>query len=92
MPRGKVKRVIDGDTFELRSGERVRIAGFNAPELSERGGQAAKRHLQDKMRVGTRVGLSMPLAKSYGRNIRRVTVRGKSINKLVTKPARRSRK
>ena len=44
MPRGKVKRVIDGDTFELRSGERVRIAGLNAPELTEKGGQAANAH------------------------------------------------
>lgn len=92
MPRGKVKRVIDGDTFELRSGERVRIAGLNAPELSERGGQGAKRRLQEKLRVGRSIGLSMPLAKSYGRTIRKVTVKGKNINKLVAKPTQRSRR
>lgn len=90
MPRGKVKRVIDGDTFELRSGERVRIAGLNAPELSERRGQAAKRRLQEKLRGGTKVGLSMPLAKSYGRTVRKVTVKGQNINRLVAKPTRRS--
>ena len=84
MPRGKVKRVIDGDTFELRSGERVRIADFNAPELGERGGQQAKRRLQSKMPRGTEVGLSKPLAKSYGRVVRKVTVNQKSVIKLVS--------
>lgn len=92
MPRGKVKRVIDGDTFELRSGERVRIAGLNAPELSEKDGQAAKRRLQEKMRRGTTVGLSVPLAKSYGRSVRRVKVKGVYINKLVAKPTKPSKR
>jgi len=93
MPRGKVKRVIDGDTFELRSGERVRIAGLNAPELTEgKKGQEAKRRLQEKLRVGRSVGLSTPLAKSYGRTIRKVTVEGKNVNKLVAKPTQRSRR
>ena len=93
MPKGKVKRVIDGDTFELRSGERVRIAGLNAPELTEgKEGQGAKRRLQRELRRGTDVGLSMPLAKSYGRTIRKVTVKGKNVNKLVAKPTRRSRR
>jgi micrococcal nuclease len=92
MPRGKVKRVIDGDTFEIRSGERIRIAGLNAPELTRKGGSTAKRRLQNELRVGKSVGLSMPLAKSYGRTIRRVTVRGKNINKLVAKPTRRSKR
>ncbi len=93
MPRGKVKRVIDGDTFELRSGERVRIAGLNAPELTEgKKGQEAKSRLQRELRVGRSVGLSMPLAKSYGRNIRRVTVKGKSINKLVARPTKPSKR
>lgn len=91
MPRGKVKRVIDGDTFELRSGERVRIAGLVAPELTEgERGQAAKRRLQRELRRGTSIGLSTPLAKSYGRTIRKVTVKGKNINKLVAEPIRRS--
>ena len=84
MPRGKVKRIIDGDTFELRSGERVRIAGLNAAELDERGGQQAKRRLQGKMPQGTEVGLSKPLARSYGRVGRKVTVNQKNIAKLVS--------
>ncbi|MCD6391086.1 MAG: hypothetical protein J7L92_03750 [Dehalococcoidia bacterium] len=77
MPRGKVRRVVDGDTFQLKGGEYVRIAGLDAPELRQRGGLAAKRRLQSKMRQGTRVGLSMPMAKSYGRVVRKVTINQK---------------
>jgi endonuclease YncB( thermonuclease family) len=85
MPKGKVKRIIDGDTFQLKSGEYVRIAGLDAPELRQRGGLAAKRRLQSKMHQGTRVGLSMPVAKSYGRVVRKVTINQKNIIKLVAK-------
>ena len=34
----KVIRVIDGDTFEIEGGEKVRMIGINAPELSEKFG------------------------------------------------------
>lgn len=30
--QGRVGYVIDGDTFRLQSGERIRIAGIDAPE------------------------------------------------------------
>ncbi len=83
MPRGKVKRIIDGDTFVLRGGERVRIAELNAPELGERGGQTAKQKLRQKMPPGTEVGLSKPVAKSYGRNVRKVTVDGRNVAKTL---------
>jgi endonuclease YncB( thermonuclease family) len=93
MPRGKVKRVVDGDTFQLRGGEYVRIAGLNAPELGHKGGLAAKRRLQSRMPKGTEVGLSHPVAKSYGRVVRRVSVNRKDVNKLMAsyKPQRRHR-
>lgn len=86
MPRGKVKQVIDGDTFQLQGGEYVRIAGLNAPELRQRGGLAAKLRLQSRMPKGTEVGLSRPVAKSYGRAVRRVTLNRKDVNKLVASP------
>lgn len=89
MPTGKVKRVIDGDTFQLKGGEYVRIAGLNAPEMKQRGGASAKQRLQSRMPAGKQVGLSLPVAKSYGRVVRKVTVGGKDINKLVTPPRRR---
>ena len=92
MPRGKVKRVIDGDTFQLSGGEYVRISGLNAPEMSQKGGTAAKRRLQSRMPSGTQVGLSNPLARSYGRIVRRVTVKHRNVNKLVSAPKPRRRK
>jgi len=83
MPRGKVKRVIDGDTFQLQGGEYVRIAGLNAPELYERGGREAKRRLQSRLHRGSEIGLSKPVAKSYGRFVRKVTIKQKDVSKLV---------
>ena len=41
----KVTRVIDGDTFETETGEKVRLIGINAPEISDVFGQEAKQHL-----------------------------------------------
>lgn len=43
----KVTRVIDGDTFETEKGEKVRLIGINAPEISDIFGQEAKQHLSD---------------------------------------------
>lgn len=43
----KVTRIIDGDTFEVESGEKVRMIGINTPEISDIFGQEAKRHLSD---------------------------------------------
>lgn len=86
MPRGKVKRIIDGDTLELSGGERVRIVSvFKAAELSARGGQAAKRRLQDVAPPGTEIGLSKPVAYSYGRSVRGVTVERRPVVELVTR-------
>ena len=42
----KVTRVIDGDTFEIEGGEKVRMIGINAPELSEKFGLEAKNYLK----------------------------------------------
>ncbi len=89
MPRGKVKKVIDGDTFVLKGGEYVRIADLDAPELNEPGGQAAKKRVQKVLPRGQDVGLSLVVAKSYGRNVRRVTLKGKPVTKLVKAPPKR---
>ena len=89
MARGRVKKVIDGDTIQLASGERVRIAGLHAPELKERGGKAAKSKLQQVVKKSKYVGLSKPLATSYGRSVRRVTVKTKDVSKLVSRPSKR---
>ena len=46
----KVTRVIDGDTFETESGEKVRLIGINAPEMSDFYGLEAKKYLTDLIR------------------------------------------
>ncbi|MCL2249346.1 MAG: thermonuclease family protein [Oscillospiraceae bacterium] len=41
MEKAKITRVLDGDTIETNSGERIRFIGVNAPELSNPGGEEA---------------------------------------------------
>jgi micrococcal nuclease len=66
---GKVRFVIDGDTIVLETGEKVRYAGIDAPEIGHHGepsecyGQKARR-ANAKMVLGTKVTLR------YGRRIR----------------------
>jgi micrococcal nuclease len=43
----KVARVIDGDTFETETGERVRLVGINAPEVSDIFGKESTHHLTE---------------------------------------------
>ena len=83
---GRVRYVTDGDTFRLESGERIRIAGIDAPEvhadqakcaLEIRLGLAASvvaRRLLDRRLVAfDRVG------RSYNRTVARVRVDGRDL-------------
>ena len=82
--RGKVTRVIDGDTFEMkvsRQGrnndyrynnvERIRISGTDAPELNTRGGLRSKQTLQRKLK-GKDVNCAVQARDKYGRIIAKV--------------------
>jgi len=40
-------RIIDGDTFEIESGEKVRLICVDAPEQEQEGYEAAKQFLED---------------------------------------------
>lgn len=85
MPVAKVKKVIDADTIEIKNGTRIRIANLDAPELEAPGGKASKRKLQRLLPRGQQIGLSTEKAKSYGRSVRQVTIKGKPISKLMKK-------
>ena len=65
----KVKRVIDGDTFEVfrKVGNTrfVRLAGVNAPELYQRGGREAATSLK-RLIQGKTITL-VPKGRSYSR-------------------------
>ncbi|MBA7659055.1 hypothetical protein ES703_67018 [subsurface metagenome] len=84
MPRARVKKVIDGDTIVIMNNTIIRIANLHAPELSERGGKAATQRLSKLVR-SKQIGISNELFRSYGRSVRRVTVRGKPIDRLMRK-------
>jgi len=72
--RRKVRRVIDGDTFEtcrkIQGSHRVRIAGKNAPERYQSGGSRATAKLRKQIQ-GKTVTLQ-PVGRSFGRIVAKV--------------------
>lgn len=89
--QGRVGHVIDGDTFRLESGERIRIAGIDAPETQA--GQAGCRAEIALGRAATarartlldgRVVTIRRVGRSYNRTVARVTLAGRDVgSKLV---------
>lgn len=84
MPRKEfVTRVIDGDTFATASRKKpVRLANVNAPEIDKRGGKTAKNTLE-KMIGGEMVSVETVARDIYGRDIARVKVGTRSVNKAM---------
>lgn len=66
---GYVERIIDGDTFVLVDGTRIRVWGLNAPERGEVGGSAATAALSDLI-LGRHVSCEH-MGKSYNRTVGR---------------------
>lgn len=76
---GDVQKVIDGDTFIVRithigklnnnqynNQEKIRISGFNAPEIPSVGGYRAKQFLQRKI-SGKNVKMTVHARDAFGR-------------------------
>ncbi|GJM29097.1 MAG: hypothetical protein DHS20C17_17320 [Cyclobacteriaceae bacterium] len=82
----KVERVVDGDTFKLENGDRVRLIGINAPELDHDFGNASRLHLK-KLIEGKIVDLQTDGRSSakdkYGRLLRYVILEGEDINERM---------
>ena len=80
--RRTVKKVIDGDTFEIRNKlmgtNFIRLAGINTPEKWQRGYQSAKSKL-NKL-TGKTVTL-IPKGRSYNRVVADVRYDRKKINR-----------
>ena len=73
---------MDGDTF--RNGrERVRIIGYDAPEMSQSRGPAAKARLSQLLRSGT-VTMVRHGKDKYGRTLALVYVNGKNVAEIMT--------
>ena len=80
-----VIKVIDGDTFvvnrKIGNTNFVRLAGVNAPEKYQFGGQQATNKL--KGLIGGKPVTIVPVGSSYGRVVANVRLHGKSINKRL---------
>ena len=86
MAQFRVIDVIDGDTFDVTpswkwngsSGNRVRPAGYDAPELHEYGGQAAKEKLA-RLILGKTVHLGTAHRVDRGRLVCEVFIGGRNL-------------
>ncbi len=86
MAEFRVVRIIDGDTFDVspewkwngQTGSRVRPAGYDAPELHEYGGQAAKDKLS-KLIFGEQVELRSAYKIDHGRLVCEVYHRNRNL-------------
>ncbi len=67
MVKVKVKKIIDGDTFQSTKNEFFRLSGIDTPEKRKRGYQKAKETLE---RFIDRESLIVDIeGKSYGRKV-----------------------
>jgi len=82
MPKEKVQKVIDGDTFVTQKGTTVRLANVNAPEKGHRGAPQARK---DLINLISRKPVNIePVARDpYGRLVANVKVVNKSVNKAM---------
>lgn len=77
-----VIEVVDGDTFQLKSGERVRLMGVDAPEIERCGGPEAKKVLAGLI-LNKNVNVEETVKEKYGRTMALVYVDGKLVNKMM---------
>lgn len=81
----QVVHVVDGDTFDLGNGMRIRLAGVDADEMSGRCHQACARHDGPAAKsylerlVLRRTVSCEPLDRSYNRIVARCTVQGVNV-------------
>jgi len=80
----KVTSVIDGDTFELEDGKRVRLIGINTPEIGEKCSYQAKNRLEEFV-LGKLVLLEKDVSETdkYGRLLRYAYVDGIFVNERL---------
>lgn len=81
MAKGKVTKIIDGDTFKIQGGKAIRLANVRAPELGTKGGAKARNELSE--RIGGKTVSYNTVSKSYGRDVANVKVAGKSVNQVM---------
>ena len=85
--QGRVTNIVDGDTFDIDNGERIRLADTSAPEPGDSGGSQATSILTSLIN-GTTVYLDTDPQRNYGRLVAVVYVKHnsthyKNINKVL---------
>lgn len=85
---GKVVKVIDGDTIDILDKQnnkyRIRLYGIDAPESKQAYGQASKKFLSSLI-AGLNVEVIIKDRDKYQRNIAKVLLNGKDINKEMVR-------
>ena len=84
LDKKRVTRVIDGDTFELRSGERIRLLSLNAPDKNACLGIEATELLKTLI-LNSRVRLEETQRDDFGRTLAIVIAKNKNINLEMVK-------
>lgn len=79
-----VEKVIDGDSFTLKSGQRIRMGNLYAPEPELCGGKEAKEKLE-KLILGKKVSLDIFSHDQYNRPLALVYVKGILVNEVLLK-------
>lgn len=77
-----VVEVVDGDTFQLASGKRVRLMGVDSPEYERCLGKEAKEKLAGLI-LNKKVELKEEVTEAYGRSLALVYLDGNLINKII---------
>lgn len=72
-------RVIDGDTFDIADGTRIRLARVNAPPISTPRGQDAKRLLESLI-LNKAITYEVVARDTYGRSVAEVWVNSTNVN------------
>ena len=85
--KGICTKVVDGDTIELDTGEKIRLVGVNTPERGVEGYITSKNFVQ-KLCLNKEIGIDIDDSKHndrYGRTLAVVIVDGKNLNEMLLK-------
>lgn len=80
----RVSRVIDGDTFELKNGVRVRLLNVDSPEIGLCGADEAQRRLEDLV-LGKFITVKEKAYEPYNRTQGLVYTGSRLINEIMIK-------
>lgn len=80
--QNRVTEVVDGDTFQIKSGKRIRLVGVDAPEFDRCGGKEAKARLSELI-LNKIVNLKEEKTEAYGRSLALVYLGKTLINKIM---------